>query len=151
MGTSDEPQLLQLRYRGEPWKMLVACILLNRTQRRQVDRVIDDLFLEYPTPEALASARIHDLASLLYPLGMHNTRARMLTRFATAWIDLEHGEDAYLCSRADEVAAISDLPGVGEYALDSYRMFVMHDPRVSPSDKELIRWQSWRESTSTAT
>lgn len=138
----QEPQLLQLHYRDDPWKMLVACILLNRTSRRQVDRVIDDLFLDYPTPEALASARVHELASLLYPLGMHTRRAQRLVRFAEDWMALDFMWEG---TTPDGLTELSALTGVGEYALDSYRLFVLHDHSVQPADKELKRWKSWHD------
>lgn len=143
MGTSSEPQLLQLKYRYEPWKLLVACILLNRTTRRQVDRVIDDLFLDYPTYDALAEARFYDLATLLYPLGMHNTRAKRLIKFARAFQDME-SSGVLVNSKEDAMRAVADLPGVGEYALDSYAMFVLGDLSVKPTDKELVKWQAWQ-------
>lgn len=144
MGELLEPQLLQLRFRDEPWKLLVACVLLNRTTRRQVDRVIDDLFLDYPTPEALASARERDLAELLKPLGMHRTRANRLVRLADDWLALASMWEG---TTPDGLTELSALTGVGKYALDSYRMFVLDDDTVEPSDKELVRWRKWREFT----
>lgn len=129
MSEKLEPQLLQLEYRHEPWKLLVCCILLNRTQRKQVDRVVNDLFLDYPTPEALATAREDELRDLLYPLGMSRTRARRLIEFAEGWLS---GHE------------IVQIPGIGKYALDSYRIFVEGDLTVSPTDKELRRWMAWR-------
>ena len=137
-----EPQLLQLKYRDEPWKVLVVCVLLNRTTRAQVDRVVDDLFLEYPTPEHLATARVHELASLLYPLGMHNNRAKRLVRFAEDWIALD---SMWEHTTPDGLTELSALTGVGEYALDSYRLFVLGDHSVQPNDKELRRWKAWHD------
>lgn len=136
----SEPQLIQLRFRYEPWKLLVACILLNRTTRRQVDKVIDSLFLDYPTPGHLADAREDDLRDLLYPLGMSRTRARRLIEFADDWLALV---DMWEGTTPDGLTELSALTGVGDYALDSYRMFVLCDYRVSPTDKELVRWLSW--------
>lgn len=140
MDEMSEPRLLQLRYRTEPWKLLVACILLNRTQRVQVDRVIDDLFLDYPTPEALAGARESDLRELLHPLGMARNRATRLIAFAEDWLALDLMWEG---TTPDSLTELSALTGVGAYALDSYRMFVLNDRSVDPTDKELRRWKAW--------
>jgi methyl-CpG-binding domain protein 4 len=140
MGEIAEPQLLQLKYRSEPWKLLVACILLNRTSRRQVDGVIDDLFLDYPTPEALSQARERDLSELLHPLGMQRNRATRLIAFAEDWIALDF---MWQGTTPNGLTELSALTGVGDYALDSYRMFVLNDRTVDPTDKELRRWKAW--------
>jgi endonuclease III len=64
------------------WQAEVREQLLVHTNPKKVDLVIDDLFLDYPTPEALADAREDELRSLLFPLGMARTRARHLIQFA---------------------------------------------------------------------
>jgi endonuclease III len=64
------------------WKGLVREILLVRTPPKRVDRVLDDLFLDYPTPAELADAREDELRDLLFPLGGARTRAKQLIRFA---------------------------------------------------------------------
>ena len=146
LGKDGEPQLLQLRYRSEPWKLLVACALLNRTTRRQVDGVVDALFLDYPTPEAMAHARHSDLCDLLRPLGMYRQRAERLRRLSDDWMALLFMWEG---TTPDGLVELSALTGVGAYALDSYRMFVLDDLTVRPSDKELVRWMRWRLAQST--
>ena len=48
--------LLQEIYK-DPWQMLVCCILLNLTHRRQVDKVREELFTKWPTPEKMMHAK----------------------------------------------------------------------------------------------
>lgn len=67
------------------WRKAVRDMLLNRARKKQVDVVIRDLFLDYPSPEALADAREDDLRDLLYPLGMSRTRARRLIELSSKW------------------------------------------------------------------
>lgn len=137
-----EPQLLQLRFREDPWRLLVCCILLNRTQRKQVDRVVDELFRRYPDAAALAWASQRALETLLTPLGLSTRRALRLLDFSYDWGLLVRvwGDDAPPAS-----GFVSVLPGIGRYALDSYRMFVLDEWRsVEPRDKELRRWKAWR-------
>eukprot|EP00971_Amphidinium_carterae_P280885 5576412-Amphidinium_carterae.1 len=41
---------------GQPWQLLVACILLNKTSRLMVDRMLAAFFRSWPSPEALLAA-----------------------------------------------------------------------------------------------
>ena len=43
--------LLQEIYQDDGWKMLTCCMLLNLTNRKQVDTIRDELFKKYPTPK----------------------------------------------------------------------------------------------------
>ena len=115
--------LLQEIYRDDPWKMLVGCVLLNRTTRRQVDGVRDELFEKWPTPEAMAAAELEELSSVLRPLGLHRRRAAALARLSSAWL-----------AGFDDV---SELPGVGKYARDSWAVFQEGRTDVEPEDRAL--------------
>lgn len=140
---TDEPQLIQLRYRDDPWKMLVACMLLNRTQRVQVDAVIEDLFRVFPVPEALAAADLDVVAGLIRSLGFQYQRAQRLIRFSHAWVVLKEPEIP-----PEAMARLLEaLPGMGPYAVDSYKLFVLGTLSVQPTDKELKRWLEWRRAT----
>ena len=58
---------------GNPWQLLVTCMLLNRTAREVVDSVLARLFRRWPSPASLAgavAAEQADLEALLQPLGL---------------------------------------------------------------------------------
>lgn len=137
---TSEPQLIQLRYRDDPWKLLVACMLLNRTQRVQVDAVIDDLFGAFPTSEALAAADLQTVAELIRPLGFQYQRAQRLIRFSHAWTVLKEPP----IPPEGMARLLPALPGMGNYSVDSYKLFVLGTLSVQPTDKELKRWLEWR-------
>src|SRR6185369_4151215 len=61
------------RDRHYPWRVLVVCALLNRTHRRQVRPMFEELFERAPTPEAMLGA---DLSDLLRPLGPVEAESR---------------------------------------------------------------------------
>lgn len=133
---ASEPGLLQLRYRDDPWRMLVCCILLNHTQRVQVDRVVNLLFEKHPSCVQLANADEGELTTLLRPLGLQRCRAGVLKDFSHDWLILTN-EGAHLPT----LDALAACVGIGSYALDSYRLFVLDEWRdVRPEDKELRRW-----------
>ncbi|OCF74648.1 hypothetical protein I204_05028 [Kwoniella mangroviensis CBS 8886] len=80
--------LIQEKLRYNPWKMLIATSLLNKTSGRAVKPILEELLDRYPTPQNLAEASIPDLAQLLYPLGLYNQRASSLVRFSRQYLDL---------------------------------------------------------------
>lgn len=104
--------------------MLVGCLLLNKTSRKQADRVWPELFERWPDPESLASAG-DELEELLRPLGFCSTKAKRLREMSARYAAGDWNDP-------------SELPGVGKYARDSWAMFVDGDPwSVEPEDEKL--------------
>ena len=123
-------ELLQEIYFDDPWKSQVCCILLNCTRRVQVDRVRDQLFLQYPTPNAMMEADPIELATLLRPLGFYNRRAKSLIRFSTEWVTRQwtHPRELY---------------GIGQYASDSWDIFY-NSIDLDPNDGVLVKYIQWK-------
>jgi len=107
--------------------MLCACILLNQTNRKQVDQVIDKLFERFGFPTAMAMANEKEIAAIIKPCGMQNKKARYLKKFS--WEFWHH-----------EWTEPSQLYGIGKYAEDSYEIFVRRNLDVQPDDKELKKF-----------
>lgn len=101
--------LLQERYWPDEWKILVCCILLNRTKRAQVEPILDQLFQAYPDARVMSRAEFSHLSSVLKPLGFQNRRARTLQQFS----------DDFLNKLWDDPR---ELYGVGEYAARGWEM-----------------------------
>lgn len=139
--TVEDTRLLQEIYASDPWKLLVCCILLNQTSRRQVDKLLDDGFFNaYRYPSVLALADAGELSFHLRSLGFQNTRARRLIEMSREWSEVLHESRraGYRWPKAETVAA---MPGVGDYAEESYRFFVLRDfSRFRSGDKELKAW-----------
>ena len=134
---ADERIMLQELYADDPWRLIVSCILLNQTTRRQVDRVRGILFAMWPTAEAMSKADPEQLRTVLHPLGFQNRRSDTIKRLSERWVELttEMGPHDW----HEEV--VRSLPGVGPYALDSYRIFHLNDfSRCDSSDKEIMAW-----------
>jgi methyl-CpG-binding domain protein 4 len=119
--------LLETHYLNDPWKMIVACILLNRTKRIQVDRVIEPLFNRWPSSKEMAAADLESLKELLRPLGFQTRRSTALKKFSAAYMSL--------LTVNENTAA--DLPYVGAYALDAYKLFILNQVHLAPEDKDL--------------
>ncbi|WVF71461.1 hypothetical protein IAT40_006265 [Kwoniella sp. CBS 6097] len=98
--------LIQERLRYDPWKMLVATSLLNKTTGRAARPVLEVLLRRWPSANELAEASIPDLSELLYPLGLFNQRASSLVRFSRQYLDLNWP----IYASSSHPLSTSDLP-----------------------------------------
>lgn len=120
---------------GEPFWMLVCCILVNRTKWQQAEPVYEELRRRWPTPHDLANSDWGKIALTIKSLGLYNRRAASIGRLATMWV---HSPP----TRAGEVTRLS---GCGQYAADSWAIFVDRRREFPPShlatmDVELRTW-----------
>ncbi|VUC35653.1 unnamed protein product [Clonostachys rosea] len=178
--------LVQERLSDNLYELLVAAMLWNRTRGMQAKPVFLALIQRYPTLDHLAKANFSELADLIRPIGLYNSRAKRFLLFAQAWLSSPpskerryrrmhypsagDGKDVGPTEVLDENDTregweIAHLPGIGPYALDSFRIFHRDmlrglakdwegtgappgfEPewkRVNPSDKELKAYIRWR-------
>ena len=118
--------ILQEVYQDDGWKMLTCCMLLNLTNRKQVDTVRDELFSRYPTPKDMMNANQSELAVLLKPLGLYNRRAKSLIKMSKGYVK--------------GFKNVSELYGIGQYANDSWEIFQNNNIKVNPTDKVLLEY-----------
>jgi len=123
--------LLQEIYIDDPWKIMVCCIMLNLTSRKQVDSIREEFFWRWPTPESIISAEQLELSEFLRPLGFYNKRAKTLIRFSEEWLSKECDD-------------IIELHGIGKYAQDSWNIFVKGEVPDTVNDHVLNRYVEWR-------
>jgi endonuclease III len=95
-----------LDYR-DPWTLLIAVILSAQSTDAGVNKVTPVLFARYPTPEALAGARISDVEKIVTSTGFFRTKARNIVNASKALVE-QHGGD--VPRNREELEA---LPGVG--------------------------------------
>jgi methyl-CpG-binding domain protein 4 len=126
--------LIQEAVRGDPWRILLVCVLLNRTHGREARPALWRILDRWPTAEALSRADPADLAAVIARLGFQNRRAATLIALSTA------------IAESGIPASVEDLPGVGRYAADSYDIFVRGRFEREPEDKELRRYVRWLRS-----
>lgn len=105
--------LLQEEFgRNNPWRILVICILLNRTQGQQARPVLKEFFYRWPGPRALAGADIEDIEKVIAPLGLIK-RAGYLKKMTAQ----------YLVKRPD--LDVTGYAGCGLYAQEAYDMLIL--------------------------
>lgn len=119
-------KLIQHDYLNDPWNMMVACTLLNRTRGATVKPILRELVDTWTTPGEVArikeGTRQHAaFVELIRPLGFYNRRASTLIRMAQ---DAASGR------------VVGTWHGIGQYAYDSWMIFVVGQV-VDAEDKEL--------------
>ncbi|GLB36282.1 putative DNA glycosylase [Lyophyllum shimeji] len=160
-----KPALMQERVSDDPWKLLVAVTLLNKTSGRLAILVFWKIIGKWATPWALSQADTAELTAIIQSLGTQNIRARRLINLSKRYLEdpprlpdlrpsTPRAPSSCCPPKRDRYppTPISHLPGAGPYALDSYRIFctVGHPSTaeewkiVMPSDKELIRYLRWK-------
>tara|TARA_Y100001937_G_C7052020_1_gene299585 strand:- start:664 stop:987 length:324 start_codon:yes stop_codon:yes gene_type:complete len=98
-------------------------MLLNLTNRKQVDKVREELFKKYPTPKDMMNADESELSELLKPLGLYNRRARSLKKMSEGYYK--------------GFKSVDELYGIGQYAKDSWEIFQNNNMNLKPMDKVL--------------
>jgi len=111
------------RHADGPFHLLLAELMLRRTQAIQVAPVYELVIARFPTPAALAAAPEDTVADLLRPLGLA-WRVPAFRQLAAALVERHAGRVPV------DRAALLGLPGVGEYVASAVRAvaFGVHDP-----------------------
>ncbi|XP_059167186.1 capping protein inhibiting regulator of actin dynamics-like isoform X2 [Physella acuta] len=115
----------------DPWKLLIATILLNKTTGRQAIPTLWKFLNRWPLPQLACQADEEEMANLLFPIGLNYTRAKTIIRFS----------DEYLTKKWSYPI---ELHGIGKYGNDSYRIFCVNEwKQVEPADHKLNDYHQW--------
>lgn len=146
--------LVQERLSHDPFRLLIAVIFLNKTRGSVALPVFYRLMERYPTPADLAAADQDDVVEIIQHLGLQNQRAKTCINLAKAWLERPpekgkryrvlhypkrgDGKDVRpgdVVGEEDERVAweIGQLPGIGVYAIDSWRIFCRDELRGLPT------------------
>ncbi len=130
MGESSYVPLFQEALAGEPFWLLVGCVLVNRATWTVASSVHASIRGRWPTPFDLAAAPEADVRREVARLGLAARRARFLGSLARAWIARPPR------TRSD----VLGMPGCGPYAADSWALFVERRGDVRPTDRRLLEF-----------
>jgi A/G-specific adenine glycosylase len=111
------------RKTADPYAVLIAEMMLQRTQARQVVQVYLRFLEQFPTIEQLASAAEEDVGHALYSLGLA-WRQKHFRRIAEAVVEYNAG------GVPEESEELLRLPGVGDYVKSAVRCFAFHRAEV---------------------
>ena len=93
--------------RGTPFEVLILTILSAQTTDRAVLMAREPLFSAYPTPQALARAKIADVEPIIHSLGFYHAKARNIIAAAQAVVKEFRG------GVPTTMEGLLSLPGVG--------------------------------------
>jgi len=115
------------RRTSDPYRVLVAEILLQRTKAEQVVPIYEEFLRRYPSLYELARAELEEIEETVRPLGLAK-RARLLKSLAEVLVTRFRGE----VPRSAE--ALLELPGVGYYTANAVLCFAYGE------DVPLVDW-----------
>ncbi len=90
-----------------PFRSLIATVLSHRTRDENTESASTKLLAKYPTPEALASAKISDIQPLIREVGFWRVKARRVKEIARLLVSEFAGKVP------DTYEGLLSLPGVG--------------------------------------
>lgn len=96
------------RETGDPYKVLVAELMLVRTNSNQVEKIFRDFIYSYPDLETLLDAPKEELKNKLYSLGL-NWRIDFLCNIAE---EICRKFDGKVPQKRED---LKSLPGIGDY------------------------------------
>ena len=108
----------------DPFHVLIATILSQRTKDDNTRKASDNLFHKYPTIEAIAEADPADVAALIRPAGFPNQKAKAITECCRIL------RDQYGCKVPEDTDEMTKLPMVGRKTAACVRSYAMKIPSV---------------------
>ncbi|MBQ5483589.1 MAG: endonuclease III [Candidatus Methanomethylophilus sp.] len=108
----------------DPFHVLIATILSQRTKDDNTRKASDNLFRKYPTIEAIADADPADVAVLIRPAGFPNQKAKAITECCRIL------RDQYGCRVPEDTDEMTKLPMVGRKTAACVRSYAMEIPSV---------------------
>ena len=108
----------------DPFHVLIATILSQRTKDDNTRKASDNLFRKYPTIGAIADADPADVAVLIRPAGFPNQKAKAITECCRIL------RDQYGCRVPEDTDEMTKLPMVGRKTAACVRSYAMDIPSV---------------------
>jgi A/G-specific adenine glycosylase len=109
------------RFTSDPYRILMAEVMLHRTNALQVVPVFERFLERYPDLTTLAEATEKELYEMLYSLGL-KWRVRLIYEMAAELVNRLEGQIP-----ADRASLLA-LPGVSDYIASALRCFAWNQP-----------------------
>lgn len=116
----DNLRTFPWRETDDPYEILIAEILLQKTAAEKVEPVYREFLSTYPSLDELAAADREELADIIYSLGLQNQRSKAL---------ISIGETLQGDGVPDDTDRLLKLPYVGRYAANATLCFAFGEPR----------------------
>lgn len=111
------------------WLILVSCIMLNQTTRKQVEKVLPEFMKRWSSPEEFVNANPDDVSSVIKPLGFGNRRLSALCSMTRDFLDSNK--------------EVSSYSGIGAYGKAAHDVFCEGKLPREVRDHALVQYVSW--------
>jgi endonuclease III len=134
-------RLLAARYGNDPWnwhtqqtafQILIGTVLSQRTRDEKTDAAARALFSRYPSPEAVAVARVEEIEALIRPVNYYRTKAKRIHDICIILLARYNGRTP------DTIAELVKLPGVGRKTASCVMVYGFGRPAL-PVDTHVHR------------
>lgn len=129
---TNNRNFLPWRQTEDPYKVLVAELMLQKTTVKQVERVFPLFISKYPDVFSLSRAHIDEIRKTITPLGMEHKRAPILKKLAQTIVRNNQGKIA-----PDHDFLLS-LQGIGQYITNAV-LCLAFDKDTPMLDTNVIR------------
>jgi len=111
----------------------VCCICLNKVSGDAARKVMPEFFKRFPGPRYVIG-QVRHMEEVLRPLGFQRQRSIRIISMSAVFDTFEDGHQF-------NVEQVASLPGIGKYALDSFRILILGETEYEePLDKKLKEW-----------
>jgi endonuclease III len=117
---------------GDPFRVLIATVLSQRTKDQVTALASSRLFRKYPGPEELANANTRTVSKLIKPVGFYKTKARTIKRIAKIILSQYRGRVP------SDMEQLLELPSVGRKTANCVLVYGFKQPAI-PVDTHVHR------------
>jgi endonuclease III len=117
---------------GDPFRVLIATVLSQRTKDEVTAVVSTRLFQKYPGPKQLSNADTRTVAKLIYPVGFYKTKAKAIKRIAKIILT------EYAGKVPSDMDQLLELPSVGRKTANCVLVYGFKQPAI-PVDTHVHR------------
>src|SRR5690606_6097055 len=108
-----------------PWEVVLFTALTARSRDEQVEPAFRALMAKYPTVDALAKARVSDVAHVIRTIGLYRSKAENAVAMARA-VMRDHGGKV-----PADMDALTALPGVGRKTASCTMVYAFGIPAIA--------------------
>ncbi len=109
--------------REEPWKVLIGCILSQRTRDETTDAAYRRLFSRFKSLEEVAAADPKEIEELIYPVGFYRQKAKRIVEAARYLLSLGRFPETF--------EELLKVPGIGRKCANIVLSYGLGKPAIA--------------------
>ena len=117
---------------SDAWKLLISVRLAAQCTDERVNKIVPNLYAKFPDIKSLANADVSEIAEIVKPCGLGNSKARDIS------LCMKMLRDEFDCKVPDNFDDLMKLPGVGRKSANLIMGDVFGKPAIV-TDTHCIR------------